>query len=117
MFCTALNACFQIFGMVNQFNDFLQLGISANGFYLNDNRSFFDNRSGKYRCSSGFHHAQRFACHRGFVDIGFAVYNRTINRNDAARPNTDAVIYLQVCHWHQPLYIAVNNPDLFGLNR
>ena len=115
IFGTALHAGFQVFGIVDQFNDLLDFGIAAKSTYLYMNTALIDNRSGKYGRALRLANAQRLSGHGSFVDVGFAGSDSAVYRNHTAGADTDHIAHLQLCHGNQDLCAVLHQPHLVRL--
>ena len=102
--------------MINQFNDFLQLGITAHCSDANDDGTLINDSAGEYRSILGFHHAQRFSGHRGLVNCRFPVCDGSVYRDDATGANPDFISDFQLLHGNQNVSIFCDAPNLICLN-
>ena len=99
-FGAALDRSLQVFGAVDEFDDFLNLGVAAHGPHQHDNRAFVYDGTRKDRLSNRLMNRLRFARHGRFVHECIAFGNGSVHRNHAAGTHTHEVAHLNILHAH-----------------
>ena len=117
VFCTALDTCLEVFRIVDQLDDLLNLGVAAECIDLHCNHTLIHNRTGENSRTLCLTNTERFACHRRLVDIRLAGDNSTIHRNYAAGTDTNHIADLEIRHRNQHIGVVLYQPYLIGLDR
>ena len=115
-FSPALDRGLQVFGAVDEFDDFLNLGVAAYGPHRYYDGAFVHNGARKNGLPDRLVHCLRFARHGRFVHECIAFGNGSVHRNHATGTHTHEVAHLNILHTHLNIDTVLDNPHAVYLH-
>ena len=115
-FGAALDRSLQVFGAIDEFDNFLNLGVGTYSPHRYYDGAFVYDGARKNGLTDRLMNRLRFARHSRFVHKGVAFGNGSIHRNHAAGTHTHKVAHLNILHAHLNIDAIANDPHLVHLH-